>query len=425
MKSNRVLEMSTEEIKRVEILRMAEEKRITQKQGAKRIGITQRHFRRLLRRYREKGPEGIISGHRGKPSNNRMPAEKRKKILERINEDYSDFGPTLASEKLWERDGIKVSKETVRQIMIEEDLHEAKTRPEKEPHPMRERKKHRGELVQIDGSSHDWLEDRAEKACLLVFIDDATSEILAAKFVPSESYFAYAGLFKTYFRAHGLPEGLYSDRFSVFRVNHPNVTTTDAQTEYERAMTALGIEVHFASCPEAKGRVERVNQTLQDRLVKEMRLEGICTYEEANAFLPGYLVKHNQRFAVQPRSPVDRHEPLRPENDLELIFTTRATRVLSKNLEFQYDRVVYQIQTDRPTYALRKRKVTVCENEKGEITVLLNDEPLEFKRFYKQPKQNAVASSKDIERRSYRPAKDHPWRTYGKKINGQPVPTTE
>jgi transposase len=424
MQSNKVLEMSREEIRRVEILRMAEEKRITQKQGAKRIGITQRHFRRLLRRYREKGPEGIISGHRGKPSNNRMPAKKRKKILERIKEDYADFGPTLASEKLWERNGIKVSKETVRQIMIEEGLHEAKTRPEEEPHPMRERMKHRGELVQIDGSSHDWLEDRAEKACLLVFIDDATSEILAAKFVPAESYFAYAGLFKTYFQAHGLPEALYSDRFSVFRVNQPNVTTTDAQTEYGRAMKELGIEVYFASSPEAKGRVERANQTLQDRLVKEMRLEGICTYEKANAFLPGYLAKHNQRFAVQPRSPIDRHEPLRPENDLDLIFTKRATRVLSKNLEFQYDRVVYQIQTDRPAYALRKRKVTVCENEKGEITVLLNHEPLEFKRFYKQPKQNAIASSKDIERRSHKPAKDHSWRTYGKKINGQPVPTT-
>lgn len=425
MRSNRILEMSEEEVRRVEILRMAEERRITQKQGANRLGITQRHFRRILRRYRERGPEGIISGHRGKPSNNRMPVEKRKKILEEINKNYSDFGPTLASEKLWERNGIKVSKETVRQIMIEEGLHKPKTRPEEEPHPLRERMKHRGELVQIDGSPHDWLEDRAERVCLLVFIDDATSEILAAKFVPTESYFAYVGLFKTYFQQHGLPEALYSDRFSVFRVNHPNVTTTDAQTEYNRAMKELGIEAIYAATPEAKGRVERVNQTLQDRLVKEMRLEGICDYEAANEFLPGYLVKHNQRFAVQPRSSIDHHEPLRPENDLDLIFTKRATRVLSKNLEFQYDRVVYQIQTDRPTYALRKRKVTVCENEKGEITVLLNHEPIQFKRFYRQPKQNPVASSKDIERRAYKPAKDHPWRTYGKKINGKPVPATD
>jgi hypothetical protein len=413
--------MSTEEIKRSEILRMADEKRVTQSQGARRIGITPRHFRRLLHRYREEGPEGIISGHRGKPSNNRMPVEKRKKILEEINTNYSDFGPTLASEKLWERNGIKVSKETVRQMMIEEGLHQPKVRQKEDPHPLRERMKHRGELVQIDGSPHDWLEDRAERACLLVFIDDATSEILAAKFVPAESYFAYVGLFKTYFQQHGLPEALYSDRFSVFRVNQPNVTTTDAQTQYNRAMKELGIEFYYAGSPEAKGRVERVNQTLQDRLVKEMRLEGICDYEQANQFLPGYLVKHNHRFAVQARSPIDYHEPLRPENDLDLIFTKRQTRILSKNLEFQYERVVYQIQTDRPTYALKNRKVTVCENEMGKITVLLNNRPIQFKRFHRQPKQNPVASSKDIERRAYKPAKDHPWRTYGKKINGQPV----
>jgi transposase len=417
--------MSVKEIKRSEIMKMADERQITQKEGARRIGISERHFRRLLRDYRKGGPETLISRQRGKPSNNRMPAEKRKKIVEKIDTDYSDFGPTLASEKLWERDGIKVSKETVRQIMIEEGFHEPKIRSVGDPHPLRERMKHRGELVQIDGSPHDWLEDRAERACLLVFIDDATSEILAAKFVPTESFFAYAGLFKTYFQQHGLPEALYSDRFSVFRVNHKNVTTTDAQTQYLRAMKELGIEAIFASSPEAKGRVERANQTLQDRLVKEMRLEGICDYEKANEFLPGYLVKHNRRFAVQPCSPIDRHEPLLPENDLDLIFTKRVTRILSKNLEFQYARVVYQIKTDRPTYALRKRKVTVCENEKGDITVLLNHAPIQFKRFYKQPKQNPIASSKQIARRSYQPAKDHPWRTYGKKINGEPVSSAE
>lgn len=425
MTENRIIKMSIKEVKRSEILRMAEEKQITQKEGAKCVGISARHFRRLMRRYREQGPEGVISGHRGKPSNNRMSEEKRKKVLKAIEDEYSDFGPTLASEKLWERNGIKVSKETVRKMMIQEGHHKPKVQQVEEPHPLRERRKHRGELVQIDGSPHHWLEDRAEKACLLVFIDDATSEILAARFAPTESYFAYASLFKGYFRQHGFPEAFYSDRSGIFRVNHKNVTTTDAQTEYERAMQELGIEVLYASSPEAKGRVERANQTLQDRLVKEMRLEGICDYEQANEFLPGYLVKHNHRFAVEPHSPIDRHEPLRPENDLDLIFTKRQTRTLSKNLEFQYDRVIYQIQSDRPLYALKKRKVTICENEKGEITVLLNQEPLQFKRFYKQPKQNPVASSKEIQRRAYLPANDHPWRTYGKKINGEPVPAAE
>lgn len=421
MPGNRTINMSEEEIKRSEIMKMAEERWITQKKGARRMGISVRHFRRLLRRYRARGPEGIISGHRGKPSNNRMKQEKRKKVLNKLRVEYHDFGPTFASEKLWERDGIKVSKETVRQMMIQEGLHEAKTKEAEGVHQMRERRKQRGELVQIDGSYHAWLEDRAEKACLLVFIDDATSEILAAQFVPHETYFAYAGLCKRYFRQYGLPEAFYTDRFSVFRVNQTNVTTTDGQTMFERAMAESGIELICAYSPQAKGRVERVNQTLQDRLVKEMRLAGINDYEHANQFLSDYLPIHNQKFAVQPLSPIDSHEPLRPENDLDLIFTKRSFRSLSKNLEFQYDRVVYQIQTDRPTYALKGRKVTVCEDEKGHLFVLLGQTPLEFKRFYKQPKRHALASSKEIDRLTYKPAQDHPWRNYGSRINGKPV----
>jgi len=425
MTAKRTIAMSKEEIKRCEIMRMAEEKQLTQKEGAKRIGISQRHFRRLLQKYRLKGAEGIISGHRGKPSNNRMSEEKKKKIFNKLNTDYEDFGPTFASEKLWERDGIKVSKETVRQMMIKAGLHEPKTKQVDDTHQMRERREKRGELVQIDGSYHAWLEDRAEEACLLVFIDDATSEILAAQFVPHENYFTYAGLCKRYFHQHGLPETFYTDRFSVFRVNQTNVTTTDAETMFERAMKELGIELICASTPQAKGRVERANQTLQDRLVKEMRLEGINDYKHANEFLNHYLPIHNNKFAVQPKKPIDSHEPLRPENDLDLIFTKRNSRILSKNLEFQYNRVVYQIQSDRPTYALKGRKITVCENENGKIYVLLGKTPLKFKRFYKQPKRHEVVSSKEIDRLTFKPAEDHPWRNYGHRINGEPIPVPD
>ena len=421
MGNNRIINMSKEEIKRSEILRMAEEKRITQKEGAKRIRISERHFRRLLKRYRAKGAEGIISGHRGKPSNNRMEKNKRKNILNKLKENYPDFGPTFASEKLLECEGIKVSKETVRQLMIEVGLHKAKERKDIEIHQMRERRKQRGELVQMDGSYHAWLEERAEKACLLVFIDDATSEILAAKFVPHETFFAYADLCKSYFHENGLPEAVYTDCFSVFKVNHKNVTGTDAITQFKRAMNELGIEAIATSSPQAKGRVERANQTLQDRLIKEMRLAGINDYEQANRFLSDYLHRHNRKFAVQPANLLDKHEPLRPENDLDLIFTKRCKRKLSKNLEFQYEWVVYQIQSERPTYALKGRQVTVCENDKGKISVLLDKTPLQFTPFYKQPKQITVTSSKEINRLTYRPAENHPWRTYGKHINGKPI----
>ena len=421
MAKMRTITMSEEEINRSKILRMANERQITQKTGARRTGVTERHFRRLLQRYRLQGPEGIISGHRGKPSNNRMGEKKKEKILDKLKEDYHGFGPTLASEKLSERDGIIVSKETVRQIMIDAGLHQAKTRKKERIHPLRERRKHRGELVQMDGSYHAWLEARTEKACLLLLVDDATSEILAGEFVEHESYFAYAALCKRYFQQHGLPEAFYTDRFSVFRVNHTNVTTTDAQTQFERAMAELGIEVICAASPQAKGRVERANQTLQDRLVKEMRLAGINDYQQANAFLSDYFPIYNHRFAVQAVNPIDRHEPLRPENDLELIFTKRVTRKLSKDLQFQYDRVIYQIETDRPAYALQGREVTVCVTGSGEITVLLNQMQLNFKRFIRQPKRFQLASGKTIERKSIRPAPDHPWRNYGYKINGKSV----
>jgi predicted DNA-binding protein (UPF0251 family) len=421
MLKDRTLTMSIKELNRCEILKMTDEKRITQREGAKRIGVTERHFRRLLNSYRGQGAEGIISRHRGKISGNRLSKEKEGKILKRLKEDYQGFGPTLASEKLFERDGVKVSKETVRQIMITSGMHKPKNRKKDKARPLRQRRPRRGELVQIDGSYHAWLEDRAEKACLLLFIDDATSEILAAEFVEHESFWSYAALCKRYFRQYGLPEAFYADRFSVFRVNQTNVTTTAAQTIFEQAMGALGIELICAASPQAKGRVERANQTLQDRLVKEMRLAGISDYQQANVFLTTYIPSYNQKFAVQPADLIDSHEPLRPENDLEWIFTKKFNRKLSKDLQFQYDRVIYQIQTKRPVYALKGREVTVLENEHGKIKVLLNQSHLEFKRFIRQPKQNAVATGKDIDLRTSKPAPDHPWRSYGNKINGKPI----
>ena len=186
-------------------------------------------------------------------------------------------------------------------------------------------------------------------------------------------------------------------------------------------MSELGIELICAASPQAKGRVERANQTLQDRLVKDMRLEGINNYQQANVYLANFIPSYNQKFAVQPSDQIDSHEPLRSENDLEWIFTKKIRRKLSKDLQFQYDRVIYQIHTERPTYALKGREVTVLENDQGKIKVLLEQTPLEFKRFIRQPRRNAVATGKDIELSNNKPAPDHPWRSYGKKINGKPI----
>ena len=421
MAQNRINEMTSNEIKRCEILKMAEEKKITQKAGSQQIGVSDRHFRRLLRRYRKEGPAGMISGHRNKPSNNLMAPGKRKIIVDKLKAEYEGFGPTLASEKFLERNGVKVSKETIRQIMISEGLHRPKIRKEEKVRQMRERRKHRGELVQIDGSYHAWLEDRKGKACLILFVDDATSEILAAEFVEHESFFAYARVCKSYFQQFGLPEAFYSDRHGIFRVNHKNTTTTEALTQFGRSMAELGIEILCAYSPQAKGRVERANQTLQDRLVKEMRLAGISNYAQANVFLTQYIPTYNRLFAVHPHSMIDSHEPLLPENNLEAILSKQTPRKLSDNLQFQYQRIIYQITTDRPAYALRGRTVTVCESELGKIRILLNSSLLSFKIFHKQPKQAVMVSSKELSQRPAKPAADHPWRNYGSTLDGHHI----
>jgi len=329
---------------------------------------------------------------------------------------YSGFGPTLLSEKLEECQGIVVSRETVRQIMIEEGRHHPRVK-KKRVHLQRERREHRGELVQIDGSYHAWLEGRGPKACLLLFVDDATSAILTAEFVDHESFFAYGKLCKTYFRSTGLPVAFYSDKFSVFRAN----SSTEAVTQFRRALEALGIDLICANSPQAKGRVERANQTFQDRLVKEMRLREINDYQTANAYLPEFIRFYNHKFAVLPRSTGDDHLPLDPAIDLDFLFSIQDTRTISKDLIIQFDHVTYQIITDRPPQNLIKREVLVTQDESGSVSAYLNHQKLTLKIIHKQPRQIQVVSSKSLDHPDYVPPVKHPWRTYGRKINGDPI----
>lgn len=279
--------------------------------------------------------------------------------------------------------------------------------------------------MQVDGSYHAWLEDRAEKACLLLFVDDATGEILAGSFVERESFLSYAKLCKQYFRQIGLPLAFYSDKHSVFKVNQKQSTTTDALTQFGRAMKELQVEVICANTPQAKGRIERVNKTLQDRLVKELRLQGIYSYHDANAFLPQYIQRYNQQFAVQPRSSLDAHRLLDPNCDLDLILSWQETRCLSSALQIQFNKTIYQIHSSRPAYALQRRQVLVVRDCSGSLSIRLHGETLDFSVFHKQPKQSSVLSSKDLDRKVCRiprsPAPDHPWRSYGKKINAKPL----
>jgi transposase len=418
--------MSKTELTRLQTMERLVEKRLKQKEAAEMLGISVRHVRRLLVAYREQGEQGLISKRRGQPSNNRLKPEIKQQAIDLLHSRYADFGPTLAQEKLSELHQLKLSVESLRQIMISEELWKPRKAKRAVVHQMRPRRACRGELVQIDGSPHAWFEDRGPTCNLLVFIDDATGELLELFFTPAESTFSYFAATRHHLANHGRPLAFYSDRHSVFKVNAKNALSGSGLTQFGRAMQHLDIEIICANTPQAKGRVERVMATLQDRLVKELRLREISTIEQANAFMADYRQDFNRRFAVQARSNHDAHRPLLfSDAELDLIFTLQQPRTLSKNLTLQYKRVIYQIQTARPSYALRQAQVTVCENAQGEITILYKGKSLNFSIFLKQQHQAQVLSSKELDphlnKKSHKPAPDHPWRQYGQRISGKPI----
>lgn len=411
-----MITMSTKEINRKEMMDKIIEKRVNQKAAAAGLGISVRQVKRLVQRYRKEGTVGLISKQRGKPSNHQLSEETRQRVVDLVHSTYSDFGPTLAHEKLVERDGLNLSISSVRKMMIEEEIWRPKKAKRLEVHQHRERRACFGELVQIDGSPHDWFEGRSPSCTLLVFIDDATGALLQLKFVKSESFFSYARAAEGYFIEYGKPSAFYSDKNGVFKVNNPSNSKRDALTQFGRAMQELGVQIICAETPQAKGRVERVIQTLQDRLPKELRLSGINHPEAGNAFLPTFMQDFNARFAVKPRSTHNAHRPLSVSDDLDMIFTWQEDRTLTKNLTLQYRHIVYQIKTDRPPYALCKAPVKVCEDANGLVSLYYKGQLLDYTIFHRQAKQALVVPSKQIdqvlasERIFHKPAPNHPWR---------------
>ena len=323
------LTMSTQELDRLSVVSKVATGGLTQVMAAKHLGLTARQVRRLLKRYNLYGPEGLVSQQRGQTSNRKYSAEKTALIRVLVEENYYDFGPKFAAEKLKEKHGISISKETLRRWMIDWGLWKAKRQYRASIHPQRERRACFGELIQIDGSPHDWFEGRGDKCCLLVAIDDATSKLCSLHFEPSETTVGYFRLMRNYIEQHGIPLATYSDKHGIFRINLPSATE-ESETQFSRAGRELGIELICAHSAQAKGRVERANQTLQDRLVKEMRLLGICTIEAANAYLPAFMEDHNRRFAVEPLSPDDAHRKELPAKEImDLIFSYQDERKIS------------------------------------------------------------------------------------------------
>ena len=408
--------MSDKEITRLQVMDQLKTKQLTQRMAAEQLKISIRHIKRLWRKYQEQGAEGLINQSRGKPSHNQLSADVKQQALDLILERYRDFGPTLATEKLVEVHGIQISDESIRQMMIAEGLWKHRRKRKLQVFQMRERRACLGELVQIDGSDHDWFEGRSPRCTLLVFVDDATGKLLELWFVSHESFFGYCEAARHYFERYGKPGAFYSDKHGVFHLNNPKTTPGDGLTDFGRAMQELGVQIICANTPQAKGRVERTHKTLQDRLTKELRLRGISTPEKANPWLPEFMNDFNTRFSTTPRSELDFHSPLAPSDHLDLILCRKLTRTLSRNLTLQYHKTIYQIHVQRPPYSLRNAQVTVLENALGKVTILYKNKPLAFDVYFQQQKQSEVVSSKSLDHElshpplPHPPALDHPWR---------------
>ena len=409
-----LITMSQKEVLRGQILEKLKDGALGQSEASKILKISCRQVRRLLKAYRQQGAKSLVSKKRDKPSNNRLSEETKQNILALIKEKYIDFGPTFLGEKLLENHNIAVSKETLRQLMISENIWQTKRRKKARIHQLRERRSSFGELIQIDGSPHDWFEGRGEKCCLLVFIDDATSRIVNMRFEEAETTAGYFRAAKEYITKYGIPMAFYSDKHNIFRVNMPGCENV---TQFGRAAGELGIEIICANSAQAKGRVERANQTMQDRLIKEMRLLGISDIETGNAYLPEFIERHNIKFAAEPKSTVDAHVKLNGNEDLDLIFCFKENRELSKNLELSYYNDIYQIKTENKGYRLRHAIVRVCEDLEGKITIIYKGEKLEYSCYKKQKKTAEIIEAKalnhkvdSIAKKRYKPSADHAWR---------------
>ncbi|WP_115059870.1 ISNCY family transposase [Photobacterium damselae] len=375
--------MNDKEIFRLGTIRDVCEKRIRRKDAAQLLNVSVRQVQRLITRYRDLGAAGLVHQRRGQSPGNKINADIRHQCLNLIHEYYADFGPTLAREKLIERHGIKIGLETLRQWMIADGLWVPHFKRKPRVYQPRYRRDCLGELIQIDGSHHDWFEGRSNKCCLLVFIDDATGKLMNLRFSETESAFDYMVATREYLEQHGKPTAFYSDRHAVFHVSKRDAKT-ERLTQFGRVLHDLNIELICANSSQAKGRVERANKTLQDRLVKEMRLQEIDTIEQANAWLPDFIADFNRRFAKPAKYPKDMHRPVREMTDeLNDIFAWQELRKLSKSLTFQYDKVVYLIDPTEENQRLINQVVKVLDRPDGTIAIQYGQRKLTFKVFDK------------------------------------------
>jgi hypothetical protein len=398
MQATECVNMSTQELDRLTVIERVLEKRLSQVEASKQLRITPRHLRRLIKRYSHHGATGLVSKKRGMLSNHAYPSAVKRAIIALVKAHYHDFGPTLIAEKLDEKHDIQVSRETLRQWLIEAGIWQNRRQRRQRVHQPRYRRDCFGELIQIDGSEHCWFEERGPKCTLLVYIDDATSRLLELRFANAESTFDYFHSTRRYLEQHGKPVAFYSDKHSVFRVNRVGATSGTGLTQFGRALHELNIDIIYTNSSQAKGRVERANKTLQDRLIKELRLEGIDTIEQANAYLPAFIEQFNAKFAKEPANPTNLHRSLTELDQLDEILTWQEDRTVSRALTMQYARVVYLLEPTGLGIDLQRKKVRVYDYPDGTLVIKHGNVALPYTVFdeVRQVKQADIVSNKRL-----------------------------
>lgn len=412
-----IISMSSKELSRYSVIAKLLDGQINGTEAAKQINLSTRQVKRLKAKVKKFGAKGLIHRSRGKSSNREIDPKVIAKAKIFLKKHYSDFKPTFASEKLEERNSIKLGREKVRQIMITEKLWKPKSRKtNKEYRSWRPRKEYYGEMQQFDGSYHKWFEDKAGELCLLASIDDATGRITQAEFIHYEGVKPAFAFWQKYAKTKGKPVSIYLDRHSTYKINSKSLfDDPKVLTQFERAMKDLDIQVIHANSPQAKGRIEKLFGTLQDRLIKELRLEKINTIEEANRFLQEiFIPKFNQKFAVLPAKKKNLHKPLTKIDKINLdkIFSEQNIRTVNNDFTIRFKGQWFQLAEKQATLVLRRSKVSIEERLTGQLFISLKDKYLDYTVLPERPQKVIKMSVTGLtrERQIWKPPANHPWR---------------
>lgn len=404
-----MITMSRKDAKRLHIIHQALDKKITQAEAASLIGLTDRQIRRMVKRILAEGDEGICHRSRGKTSNHRIPKKIKEKALKLFKEKYKDFNLVHATEKLLEVHGITINDETLRLWLNGAEI-PYKKRKARKHRRWRERKAHFGELVQIDGSHHDWFEGRGPVCVFMGYIDDATNTVYG-RFYDYEGVMPAMDSMKRYIRLYGIPKSVYLDKHTTYKswaepTIEEQLNNQKPMSHFEKSLAELEVDVIHANSPQAKGRVERLFKTLQDRLVKEMRLKGIRSVEQANEFLKTYLPKHNRKFKKEAASEADLHRPALHSRELDRILCIKEERTVRNDFTVAHNGKLYQIEE-----AIRAKKVIVEERLDGTLHITHKRLDLHHHEITARPrKENPEATVSIRKKKGWTPPADHPWR---------------